>query len=152
MVHVLEVQFHPLVEMDCASAVHLPETRDSRPYAETSPLPIFAKPFVISERQRPGTDQTHVTFQDIYELRQFINTGPTQDSSDGCNPRIFFDLEHRAGNLVSPLEFREHLFRMRTHGTEFMDHEFPLVDADAGLLEEDRAVRGQPDQQGDGGI
>ncbi len=69
LVHILEVQLHPLVEMDCTSAVYLPQTSDSRPYAEATPLPVFIKPLVIPKWQWPGSHQAHVTFQDIYELR-----------------------------------------------------------------------------------
>src|ERR1035437_11037407 len=41
----------------------------------------------VGER-RPRADERHVSYQDIQELRQLIETGSTQEPSDGCDARI----------------------------------------------------------------
>jgi len=65
LVHIAEIQEHPLIEGNCAAAIHLPEAGDARFYTEPPALPILVETLVIPHWQRSGTDQTHVAPQNV---------------------------------------------------------------------------------------
>jgi hypothetical protein len=48
VVYVFQIKLHPLVELDGASAIHLPEAGDARANAEAASVPVQAETFIIS--------------------------------------------------------------------------------------------------------
>jgi hypothetical protein len=41
--------------------------------AESAALPVFVEAGIVAHRQRAGADQTHVAFEDVEELGQFVD-------------------------------------------------------------------------------
>src|SRR5262249_54427377 len=85
-----------------------------------------------------GTDKTHVTAQNIDELRKFIEAHGAQKLSDACNPVIMF---LRPDRTV--------LFRVETHRAEFVEGEVAPAQTDSFLLEYDGSSGIEPDRQHD---
>src|ERR1700730_2304126 len=57
-------------------------------------MPQIVRPEFIGYR-RPGANQRHLAAQNVQELRQFVQAGPANESSDGSYARIFLDFENR---------------------------------------------------------
>src|SRR6478609_10299751 len=89
-----------------------------------------AKLDVVCKRMRPGSDERHVTTQDIDELRQLVHTGPAQPTAHARQAVIIW----------SGLDDRRAIFH-HTHRAELQDVESPSIETAARLLEENRARR-----------
>ena len=72
LVDVLHIQLHPLLKWNRITAVHLPQTSDSRFNAEAAALPILMESLVIAYGKRAGAHQAHIALQNIPQLREFI--------------------------------------------------------------------------------
>src|SRR5262249_15833337 len=99
-VDVLQIQHHPLFEGNRVPPVHLPQTGNSRRYAESPSVPVLIEKLIITDGYCPRTDKAHVALEHIVELWQFVDTRPAQNAPDGCDSRIILDLEHRAGHFI----------------------------------------------------
>ena len=75
---------------------------------------------------RPRPDDRHVSLQDVNELRQFIDVGSAQDSTDACHARVVF---HSLRELISVLR--------RSHRPEFQHPNWLVIKTVARLAEED---------------
>jgi hypothetical protein len=62
-----------MFEVDVAAAVHLPETCHARFNAEPPLVRAYVDALDIPDRQGSRTHQTHVPFEDVKELGQFID-------------------------------------------------------------------------------
>src|SRR4051812_5924854 len=97
---VRQVELHPSIEArDVVSSADLPETGDPRDHGQSLRLPSrvcsdFAR------RRRPGTDEAHVTHQDVPQLRELVEAVLAQEATERRRPRIARDLECRALYLV----------------------------------------------------
>src|SRR5262249_33044871 len=134
-VNVLQIQLHPLLERNVAATTHLPQTGDARLHAESPALPVFTEAFIVPHRQGPRTYQTHVSDEDVEELRQFVDAGAAQELSDRRDARIILDLEDRSADFVQMLDLLHLLFRIDHHRPEFEDFEPALVQSQALLHE-----------------
>ena len=105
----------------------MPQAGDSRAHAEAAALPVFVKAFVIPNRKRAGTHQAHIAFEDIEELRQFVDAGAPQKFADGRDTRVIFDLENGPRNFVVFLKLGHHLLGIGHHGSELQDEEPALI-------------------------
>src|ERR1700675_332627 len=63
-------------------------------------MPKIIRPEFISDG-RPRTNQRHLPTQHVYKLRQFIQAGLANESSDGGYSRIFLDFENRFRAILS---------------------------------------------------
>src|SRR6059036_533860 len=97
--------------------------------------------------RRTRTDQAHVAFEHVPELRQLIEREPAQDSADPCDARVGLYLEHWPAHFVEVTDFAEALVRVGDHRAEFVESKRAAVEADALLLEEDRARRRDLDRE-----
>jgi len=89
---VLQVQPDHFVKFNAVSAIHLPKPCDPRldfQYSTTVPCLIRGY-FVWNCRAR--TYQRHVTFQNVQELRQFVQAGSPQELSHLRDPLIIREL------------------------------------------------------------
>ena len=62
-------------------------------FQHAATMPQVVCPEFISDG-RPRANQRHLAAQYVYELRQFIQAGLSNESSDGSNARIFLDFEN----------------------------------------------------------
>src|ERR1019366_7284286 len=60
LVDVLHIQLHPLVEVDGAAPVDLPQAGDARADAEAAAVPVLIESLVITLGKRPGAHQAHI--------------------------------------------------------------------------------------------
>ena len=83
---------------------------------------------VVRQGVGPGPDNGHAPLQDIEELRQLVEAGPTDESANGSDPGIILgSLGHAALMLL-----------VHDHGTELVHLETLAIDAGAVLLEHHR--------------
>ena len=68
---VINVQEHRLFKIHLAPAVDLPDARAAGPCGVPQFLPILIRIPLIDEAG-PGTDEAHVTLEDVVQLRQFV--------------------------------------------------------------------------------
>src|SRR5579871_1818846 len=78
VVDVLEVELHPLVEVDAIAAADLPDACEPGLHRETATMPRVVM-LNFARNRRTRSDETHVAFQDIPELRQFVDAGAAQE-------------------------------------------------------------------------
>ena len=86
-----------------------------------------------------GTDEAHVSFEDVEELWQFVNAQQSQPFADPGHSGIVF---------LSP--DRSVFFGIVAHGAEFIEREFLVVESHACLTEEGRAGGVEFDRNGRG--
>ena len=72
---------------------------------------------------RAGADEAHVTFQDVEELGDFINTGAAQEVTETGDPGIVW-----GGSGAS-------IFRVQLHAAELVNRERLSTPTDPGLAE-----------------
>ena len=75
MIDIFEIELHPLLKRKIAAPGNLPQACQARLNAEASFLPRYFHAHRIAYRQRPWADDTHVTQQNVNELRQLIDAG-----------------------------------------------------------------------------
>src|SRR2546423_6537585 len=72
LIHVSEVELHPLVERDLVAVrAHLPETGEPRAHGEPAVLPLLIAQDFAGER-RARADDAHVAAEDVQQLRQLV--------------------------------------------------------------------------------
>ncbi len=83
----------------------------------------------------------HVALQNVDELREFVEAELAQHAAQRIDARVVLHLEGRAGSFVELHQFLLAFFGIYVHAAEFVHGEQLAVLADAGLLEDDRALR-----------
>src|SRR3989344_3312672 len=149
-----DIQAVLILEGEVRAAGYLGHAGNSRLDGEQTPV-ILRIAVHCAFLVRTRTDQTHIAAQDIKELRQLIQRGALDKSSDTHAARVVLDLVEDAalahvalfdqlllegdrflqlrillGDAVAPL-----------HIAEFVDEKLLAVLADALVLVDDRAVR-----------
>lgn len=81
-------------------------------------------------------DERHVAFEDVPDLREFVDPSDTEEPSYFCNARIVFDGE------LSTVHFSIQSASGMIHGSEFDDLEVFSVFANAFLSEEQMTLGG----------
>src|SRR5689334_16176670 len=143
LVDVLHIQFHPAVEAQLAATTDLPEAGHTRPHAEAAYQGRLGKAANISHWERTRAYQGHFPPQDIHELRNLVNRGSPQEPSDRSNPRIVFDLEHRAGGFVQMFQLGLQQLCIHDHGPELVHLEPAAIQPETILRVQYRARAGQ---------
>jgi hypothetical protein len=88
----------------------------------------------------PGTDEAHVSAEDVVELRQFVELELAENAAEGRDAAV--TIAGEAGTGIGS--------RGRDHGTEFVNaKQLPLA-AHPWLDEEHRTARRELDEGGDG--
>src|SRR5918997_4436215 len=90
--------------------------------------------------------RTHLSFEDVYELRQLIDAPAPYKATDRGYARIVFYFKDRTVRLVSRLKLRLTSLGVLVHRAKLVAEEDLLVGPDPHLAKEDRARRGQLDQ------
>src|SRR5262249_21718856 len=141
---ILEVHADPVREGYGTAAADLPEASQTGRYIQAPPQPALTG-LGLRARQRPRADQRHISTNNIPELRQLIQAGFAQNTTQGSHARILFDLERRPVLLIKGHEIRLPGLGVNHHGAELVHQEGFSAPAAAQLLEKDRAARGAPD-------
>ena len=151
MINVAKIELYDFIKVfDIAPSADLPQAGQTRCHTDSSAvvLIIFVE-FILCRRS--CADQTHITLDDIPELRELIQTCFTDEVADLCDTRIIGHLEHEAAHLIVFFQFLLPLFCIDVHGAEFINLESAAVSADSRLGEKDRAWRIHLDGNGDKG-
>lgn len=92
VMHVPAVHLHALGVVDIASSAGLPHAGDAGEDGvvlfDISPIP---RNFLLDDRT--GTDEAHLTFEDIQELRQLIEAGLSKEGTALCDAGIVLQFE-----------------------------------------------------------
>ena len=95
---------------------------------------------VVGHCMGPGSDDGHAPLQYVDELRQFVQAGAPQESTQGGDARVALG---GLGDLAV-------VFLVHVHAAEFVDLDDAAVPAIALLPEVNRAGTGDFDSDGDG--
>lgn len=108
VMHVPAVHLHALGIVYIASAAGLPHTgnagEDGVVLLDIFPIP---RDFLLDDRT--GTDEAHLTFEDIQELRQLIKAGFSKEGTALCDAGIVLQFE-----FSIPFLFRRQIGREET--------------------------------------
>ena len=92
VMHVPTVHLYALGVVDVAASAGLPHAGDAGEDGvvlfDISPIP---RDFLLDDRT--GTDEAHLTFEDIQELRQLIEAGLSEEGAAFCDAGIVLQLE-----------------------------------------------------------
>jgi len=124
--------------LQIVEATNLGETRQSGFYGQSQ----FMQNFVPLDKVwpfRPGSDQAHISLQNVEQLRKLIQSCCAQDLPDFSNTRI----------LSAGQDGADFLLRIVDHRSEFVQGKELAVFADSLLLVKDRPGRRYFNQQGD---
>src|SRR5579859_2745729 len=86
------VELDPLDPVRVAAAEHLPRAGDSRRRALPNPL-VGGKRGCLESAEWARANEAHVAFENVVELRQFVEARAPQPIADARNPRIAWCLE-----------------------------------------------------------
>src|SRR3990172_7311928 len=144
---VVKIQKNHFLESDMTSAGNLPESRHSRLefFAIFDGLPEFPLLFhfvKVFDRERPGSDEAHVAFQDIEKLGKLVYAVSTNEPTDLRPSRIILHLEQRAVGLVVIEEAFLKLIGVLDHATELVEIENLSPFYRASLLLEENGATG----------
>ena len=92
VMHVPAVHLYALGVVDIASSAGLPHAGDAGEDGVVL-LYIFPIPRDFLLDDGTGTDEAHLTFEDIQELRQFIEAGLSKEGTALCDAGIVLQLE-----------------------------------------------------------
>lgn len=102
---------------------------------------VFFFEFFDEERPfRSGPDETHVSVEDVEDLRQFVQAGGADEFADFGNAWVVFRRQLGTGIF----------FCIDAHGTEFIDFIFLAKASDADLTVENGTTVAELDSQCDG--
>lgn len=92
VMHVPAVHLYALGVVDVAASTGLPHAGDAGEDGVVL-LDIFPIPRDFFLNNGTGTDEAHLTFEDIQELRQFIEAGLSKEGAALCDAGIVLQLE-----------------------------------------------------------
>lgn len=92
VMHVPAVHLHALGIVDIASSAGLPHAGDAGEDGVVL-LDIFPIPRNFLLDDGTGTDEAHLTFEDIQELRQLIEAGLSEEGTAFCDAGIVLQFE-----------------------------------------------------------
>ena len=137
---IVVVEAHLTFERDVAAATDLPNAGKARRHGEAHAVPrlVFGH---FRRNRRARSDNGHIAFENVDELRQFIEAELAENVSKRVNTRVVLHLEGLAASLVLGHEFFSAFFGVNVHAAELVHGEQRAVLANASLLEDDRALR-----------
>src|SRR5258708_25620093 len=148
-IDVFKIELHPLIEREVAAARNLPKASQAGLDAKSSFLPCQFHAGRITQRQGPWSHDAHVSQQHINQLRQLVDAGPPQPTTDRRHSWIVANFEYRTGLLVQVLDFAHARFGIALHRPKLEHLETPFVQAHSLLHKEDRTFRFKLDNYGD---
>src|SRR5205085_2253275 len=113
-------------------------------HAQTSSLPWFVASHFAGKRG-PGSDDRHIATQDVQQLRQLVDAELTNETTNGCDPRIALDLENGSRLFILTEKLFLQSFGVLNHRAELEHVELPAMLTDAYLMKEHRSRRSELD-------
>ena len=140
LLDIFHVQIHPLLKREViAVRGNLPIATQAGCHIQTL-LFVVAVLFHLAGKCRTGSNDAHITLQDIPQLRQLINAGLADKLAHTGNAGVVLDLEHGTIHLVLIQQIVQFCLCVGAHGAELIELEGLAVAANA-LLTEYRARR-----------
>jgi len=102
---------------------------------------------LVAFRQRPRSDQAHLSPHDIDQLRPLVNERVPQNVSKPSRPRIMLKFEKTFRLSALPLQVSMQSLSLPRHGPELKHSERRAPISVAHLLEDHRPPVAHPDQQ-----
>ena len=134
---VTKIQDHAGFKRGICSRCDLPQAREARLDVKPSMMPRTI-PLDVVEWMGPRPHQTHVAFQNVPKLRQFVETVLAKKPAEACNARIISDFEEGAAALVQAAQIVFQLVRTRHHRPKFVAYESAPFFSDAERRVNDR--------------
>ena len=138
---VVQVEHHHLLEGHGAAAQGLPDSRAAGKRGEPFFVPVLVALPLVGQA-RPRTHQGHVPFENVEELREFVQAGLADELAEGKDAGVVGDLEHLY-ILVGTLDFTvdeildvflvDQGVAVDVHRPKFVKIEASSVSSDAGL-------------------
>ena len=137
---IVVVEAHLPFERDVAAAADLPNAGKAWRHGEAHTVPrlVFGH---FRRNRRARSNNGHIAFENVDELRQFVEAELAENVSERVNTRVVLHLEGLAASLVLGHEFFFAFFGVNVHAAELVHGEQRTVLANASLLEDDRALR-----------
>ena len=134
-----------------AAAAGLPYAGDAGAYhVEVFNVRAVFGDFILDDG--PRTDEAHFAFEDVEQLRQFVQAGLAQEGPALGDARIIFQFEFCfpffPGLSVACQEFFQFHVGIDAHAAEFIAVEFFSISSDAAMLEDNRSRRIPVNPQG----
>src|SRR5438045_2875845 len=106
-------------------------------HGEPAPLP---RRVVLNFRgnRRTRADDGHIASEHVKELWELIDAELSDERANRSYTRIVLHFEYRAVHLIEMHQGLFFVFRIRTHGSEFIAGEIPSAPTDSNLPEDDR--------------
>ena len=148
LLRILDVQIDHLVECSAVFPTYLPQTSEARHCIRTPFLPCLIH-FKFVRNTRARSDQAHLPFDHVDQLRKFIKPGCTDNFPERNDARIISRIKfcHRclAFDQLSGMTTMRIDFSAKVHRAKFVTGEQRTFVADALLTEHHRAARSQFD-------
>lgn len=152
MLGIKDIHGDHLAESSLVFTVDLPVARQSGGRVDSFLLPRFVT-FKFVWQAWTWPHQTHVSSNNIEELRQFVQTRSTQQTPQGYQPRItsFIELCHWriVSDQVCEMSLMSLGFRIHFHASKLEDHEEPSAMTHALLSVENGSWRSDLNQKHD---
>jgi len=136
---IVVVEAHLAFETDVAAAADLPNAGETWRYGKTHAVPglVFRH---FGRNRRARAHNGHVAFENVEELRKFVEAELAEHMTERIDTRVVLHLERLAARFVLGHKFFFAFFRVHVHAAEFVHGEQLAVLAYAGLLENDRTL------------
>ncbi len=136
-----------------AAAAGLPHAGDARAdHVEVFDVRTVFGDFILDDG--PWADEAHFPFEDVEQLRQFVQAGLAQEGATLGDAWVIFQFEFCLpffpGLRIARQEFFQFHVGVDAHAAEFIAVEFFAIPTDAAVLKDDRSGRVFIDPQGDG--
>ena len=138
LLDVLNVELDPFLEVEALAAgtLYLPETGDTGANAETCFSPRGTV-LVFSSGTGSGTDDGHVTEENVDELRELVDVEVAEEFADAGQAGILLDEELRTIGLVRNGELCLDFVSIFSHGAELDAAKFTTTERFARVDEKE---------------
>ena len=136
---IVVVETHLPFKRNVATAADLPNASKTRCHGKAHAVPRFIFGH-FGRNWRAWSNDGHVAFENVDELRQFVETELAENVSERVNTRVVLHLEGLAASLVQGHEFLFAFFGIGVHASELVHGEQSAILANARLLEYNRAL------------
>ena len=137
---IVVVKAHLAFERDVAATADLPNASKAWRHGEAHAVPRFI--FCHFRRNRRArSDNGHFAFENVDELRQFVEAELAEYMAERINTRVVLHLERLTASFVLGHKFFFAFFGVNVHAAELVHRKQGAVLAHSGLLENDRPLR-----------
>src|ERR1700694_5564440 len=136
VVHIIAFGSKLLFECDAMVAVYLPWSCNALRHCKAAEQ-LLLHPVTLSRQDRTRADETHITANNVDQLRQFINERTAEQPTNPSDPRISADFEERTTCFVKVQEILKQDISIGYHRAELIEGELETVLSQSSLLVQD---------------